>query len=393
MGKFNFLRIFPIQTLIFSLIVTIYVLSLIILTDTYTSASIAASQFMSDVVSLFGIYFGVLLLGAFNLFFLIGVCIVNLVFSLLNDKFHMQLSILMTILHVLNFFFSLISESIFYKFASCFYFSNNGIVVARSGLAIGLQAFFICIFVYNIGHSIFKYLRGKEGTNLVINGISLIFIFPCIVILVLNAVLISRIKPQLNYHLQPSNIRVGFFDSNEIVSIQNQSYAKSNTYDQQIIGNLGDIIFNSNKKLDRVVCEKTDKGSICIYYYWHTYLHEVNCTSKSILFYKDFTNSSSLTVIAKYLDEGPYPTYNCLVNKINNTCASTCSQLLSNYSLILIQDFKNKVQTAWTGLSICNTNINFRLKYNSFINPCETSFSFKLKGNFLFIALSLILFF
>ena len=316
---FNFLRIFPIQTLIFSLIVTIYVLSLIILTDTYTSASIAASQFMCDGVSLIGIYFGVLLLGVYNLFFLIGVCIVNLVISLFNDKFHMQLSILMTIFHVLNFFFSLISESIFYKFASCFYFSNNGIVVARSGLAIGLQAFFICIFVYNIGHSIFIYLREKEGTYLVINGISLIFILPCIVILVLNAVLISRIKPQLNYHLQPSNIRVGFFDSNEIVSIQNQSYAKSNTYDQQIIGNLGDIIFNSNKKLDRKVCEKTDKGSSCISYYWHTYLHEVNCTNKSVLFYKDCTNSSSLTVIAKYLDGGPYPTFNCLVNKINNT--------------------------------------------------------------------------
>ena len=160
---FNFLRIFLIQTLIFSLIVTIYVLSLIILTDTYTSASIAASQFMCDGVSLIGIYFGVLLLGVYNLFFLIGVCIVNLVISLFNDKFHMQLSILMTIFHVLNFFFSLISESIFYKFASCFYFSNNGIVVARSGLAIGLQAFFICIFVYNIGHSIFIYLRKKKA--------------------------------------------------------------------------------------------------------------------------------------------------------------------------------------------------------------------------------------
>jgi hypothetical protein len=198
--------------------------------------------------------------------------------------------------------------------------------------------------------------------------------------LVLNAILISRLKPQLNYYIQPSTIKMGFFNSTEIELIKSGTYTKTNTYNEQIIGNLGDIIFSSNNYVAYEVCTEDSNGysESCTYYYMRTYLHQISCASsnQSLLFYKDCINSISLTIDLSYLDAGPYPSYNCYVN----TCASTCTQLLSSYSLILIQDFNNQVQTAWTGLSNCNSRPNVNLIYDSSINPCSNSL--KLSGSF-----------
>ena len=51
----------------------------------------------------------------------------------------------------------------------------------------------------------------------------------------------------------------------------------------------------------------------------------------------------------------------------------------------MIQDFDNKVQTAWTGLSNCNTQVNFTLTYDSSINKtfCAlNSFGIKLNEGY-----------
>ena len=158
--------------------------------------------------------------------------------------------------------------------------------------------------------------------------------------------------------------------------IQNGSYVKTSTFEKQITGNLGDVIYSPNKVLVERVCRVED----CTYYYLHTYLYQITCTNQSVSFYKDCANASSLTIHVSYLDWGPYPSYNCLVNQANETCASLCTQLLSNYQLVLIQEFKpNQVEPAWEGLSNCHTNINIQLTHNSTLNPCSLG-----KGNKVF---------
>ena len=71
------LRIALIQLPVFVLTVIIYGLSVSILNNTVTSASIALSQFEGDGVSLSGIFIGVIVLGAFNLVILIGLFVVG----------------------------------------------------------------------------------------------------------------------------------------------------------------------------------------------------------------------------------------------------------------------------------------------------------------------------
>jgi hypothetical protein len=359
------LRIFLVQVPAFLLIVTIYGLSVSILSDTEASASIALSQFAGDGVSLSGISTGVILLGIFNLLILFWFFMVG--------SFRLNWPVYTLLLGLINHLFNLISEALFFEFASCVNFPSNAIVVARSSLVILLMIIMLCVAVFT---KIYYLLHGetlKEKSKA-------LFTFPLtlasIVVLVLNAFLIARLSPQSNHHIQPSSLRMGFFNPIEMSQIQNGSYVKTSTFEQQIIGNLGDVIYSPNKVLVERVCRVED----CTYYYLHSYLYEITCTNQSVLFYKDCVNASSLTIHVSYLDRGPYPSYNCLVNQVNQKCASLCTQLLSNFQLILIQEFKpNQVEPAWEGLSNCHTNINNQLTHNSTLNPCSLG-----KGNKVF---------
>jgi hypothetical protein len=359
------LRIVLIQVPVFALTVIIYGLSVSILNDTVTSASIASSQFAGDGVSLTGIFTGVIVLGAFNLFILIGLFVVG---SILK-----YWSWYILTLGLINLLFNLISEAIFFKFATCFNFPSNAIVVARSTMVILLMVIMFCVAGFALVHFL---LRGETLEEKLGALLGLLLLLPSIVMLVLNAILIARLSPQLNYFIEPSSLRMGFFNPLEMGQIQNGNYAKTNTFEQQIIGNLGDVIFSPNKVLAYTECTRDSKGRrSCTYYYLHTYLYQITCTNQSVLFYKDCSNNAfSLTIHVTYLDSGPYPSYNCLVNQANETCASLCTQLLSNYQLILIQEFKpNQIQPAWTGLSNCHTNINIQLTHNSVLNPCSNN--------------------
>ena len=381
----NLLRLALIQVPSFALTVIIYGLSLSIMSDTNTSASIATSQFVGDGVSLTGLFNGVIALGVFNLFlyipfFVVGILVKNWTLFLL-------------LLGLLNLLFNLISDALFYKFASCFNFPSNAIVVARSALMIVYMLFLLTISLIVIVYFLIKCKDSSvENPGLTLLVTPLI-ILPSIVMFVLNCVLISKLNPQLNYYIQPSTIKVGFFNTAEISQIQSGTYTKTSTYDQQLIGNLGDIVFNSNKALAYKECTQDKNGKqSCTSYYVHKYLYQILCSSQGVAFYTDCLNSYSLTIQVNYLDSGPYPTYNCYTNTYaNTTCASTCTQLLASYTLILIQNFNNKIETAWTGFSNCNRNPGFKLTYDSTINPCSNAI--KLKGEFIFVFLFYLCFF
>ena len=380
---------------IFVLVVIIYGLGLSILSDTNTSASIASSQFVVGA-SLRGIFTGVIVLGAFHLFSLISLFFIGI-------SFVENWNIFITILSILNLFFNLIADALFYKFASCFNFPSNAIVVARSALVIVLMVFLIGLasFAFIANCILKREVDSSCKKSTITLLIPLFLVVPSIVILVLNAVLISKLNPQLNYYIQPSSIRMGFFNSNEMYQIKNGTYAKTSTFDQQLIGNLGDIIFSSNKVLAYSECSTDSEGrQSCTDYFLRTYLYEIQCTNSSLLFYKDCKNSISLTMDLNYVDSDKYSTYNkyinypsysCYVNTANMSCASTCKQLLANYTLILIQNFNNKIETAWTGFSNCNRNPGFKLTYDSTINPCSNAI--KLKGEFIFVFLIYLCFF
>ncbi len=242
-----------------------------------------------------------------------------------------------------------------------------------------------CVAVFAFVHQI-KKLNEKLGALL-----ALLLLLPSIVVLALNSILIARLSPQLNYFIHPSSLKMGFFNPLEISQIQNGSYAKTSTFEQQIIGNLGDVVYSSNKALYDERCDVYNQD--CTYIYMRTYSYQITCTNQSAAFYKDCTNAFSLTIYVIFVDSGPYSSYNCRVNQANEKCASSCTQLLSNYELVLIQEFKpNQIQPAWTGLSNCYTNINNQLRYNLLLNPCSFAMKKSASVHVLHIGMLLALF-
>jgi TRAP-type C4-dicarboxylate transport system permease small subunit len=78
------LIILALLSLAFALTIIIYSFSITMLNDTVTSASIALSQFEYDGVSLYGIFIGSIVLGAFHLVLYIIVFIVDLSLTCIN---------------------------------------------------------------------------------------------------------------------------------------------------------------------------------------------------------------------------------------------------------------------------------------------------------------------
>ena len=154
--KFSKFTLFLIQALVFALTVIIYSLSVSILNDTVTSASIALSQFAGDGVSLTGIFIGVIILGAFNLSILIALFIIG---SIIKSWSWYILS-----LGLINLLFNLISEALFFKFATCFNYTRNAIVVARSILVIIFMISIICVAEISI-FSIFNTKIGNKKSK------------------------------------------------------------------------------------------------------------------------------------------------------------------------------------------------------------------------------------
>jgi hypothetical protein len=193
-----------------------------------------------------------------------------------------------------------------------------------------------------------------------------------IALLVLNAVIIGGLNPQLNSCIQPSSLRMGFFSPLEISQIQNGTYVKTGTYEKQIIGNLGDVIFSSiivrddrtcNEGVDEEIYSNEDEDyDDCSYI--KTYSYRIPCTYQSVLFYKDCAYESFLEIYVSFSDSGHHIHYNCIAYN------QRCTQLLSNYTLKLVQEInRNQVQVAWAGLSNCYTNIMFELIYDPSLYP------------------------
>ena len=174
------LRIFLVQVPSFLLIVTINFLSVLIFSDTAASASIASSQFSGDGVSLSGISIGVVLLGMFNLF--------TLIWFFMHGSIDLNWHEYTLLISLITLLFNLISEALFFKFASCFNFPSNAIVVARSSLVILLMIIMLCVAVFTKIHYLQRGDSGKEKSEALL---ALVIILPSLIVLVLNAILIA----------------------------------------------------------------------------------------------------------------------------------------------------------------------------------------------------------
>ena len=128
--------VFVLTAVAFVFAVITYGLSIKITNDVLESTSIVTSQF-GNGVSLDYVFVGVIILGAFQM------CILIAFLFLLR-----QSSILLKnirALALMNLFFVIPIEAIYYKFMECFNFANNDIVIARSIIGICYILIFLLI--------------------------------------------------------------------------------------------------------------------------------------------------------------------------------------------------------------------------------------------------------
>lgn len=387
-----------VSTFVSTLAIIVFSLNITILKSTLQTASIALPQLdHADGVSMHGIYIGVIVVGVFQLIAIFIPCCLTIGRS---DSFLIGNTV---VLSSITCILIIIPESLTFKFISCFNYSNNHMVKARSSLAICLMLLIIFIIFYSWFRS---QVRLSEYFNWLIKlSFCLFLIIPCLVVLALNIVLLVRLKPELTQKIDPSNIYMGFFNQSEIISIQKGDYVKDNYFSERIVGKLSDII-NSELKKSRTRCYttyKSDKNgyetdTTCVTNYTKYYFFKIDCANNNSLFLEDCSTNSSIVVslyFFTYEDDfqltSEYPNYNCLINSVNQTCNQTCTNLLSKYELIMFQLDKNSVGPAWKDFNNCKGQPSIRLILNKNFTACSYSFANFIYGDKFFICLCLIL--
>ena len=339
---------------------------------TLNRASIAVYQ-LGDGVSVRGLCIGAVVLDTFAL---IAIFIFFFIFykdtnNILVVGFLPAVSVLL-----------ITKEAVIIKFMKCFNYASNSTVIARSSMVFLFVAAFVGLHAIHLLNP--KQSSSSSRHRITQTVLTVILLIALVATVVINIYMLAVLQPSTNKDIGPSNINIGYFNQTEINAISNNTYSMDAFYNTRTLSNLYSLIYSNNKILDRVVCTYSSKsGRSCTYYYWHILLIEIACTGQNLVFYRDCANATSLTVKMLYLDEGPYPYYNCLVNKVAERCASNCTQLLSaNYQLVLTQMFAGKIESAWRGFSNCNIQPKILLTYSSIISSCS-SYANILKINWL----------
>ena len=234
--------------------------------------------------------------------------------------------------------------------------------------------------------------------NIILHSLA---ILSSLIIILINLILIARLNPSLKTKIGPEHIRMGFFNQNEIELIQSGQLNRNDDVNDErknVIGRLSDLLESTNNDNKRqhgkflrikfkVFNSDFDKDERKKYLF--SYRFEIECSSQKqiinekSIYHDDCKNATSLTVQVKYFEDGPYPTYNCVINRGESKCASNCTNLIeSSYRLIVFQhnhiDEENGhvLEAAWTGLSKYKIQPRIDLTFDESINPC-VSFSMR----------------
>ena len=341
--------IVPTLVLEFSLKIILFALGLTIFHVYNTSASI--SQTKQEFVA----SRGYLIVGIFNM-------VLNMA-ALFKYACKWEAVGLADFVTLFNVILDLVGEGLLFRSVTCHNQASNEIVVARGLLAIA----YVLAQYANLSMSYFILRSQPDGKKYYTHaGLSVFFALAITSLLVLNSIVLAGLEPPLNHQIGPHNIQMGFFNPAEVSLLQKGAFTKENEFESRLVGNLSDVLFSKKKTYSY--------GTFKDNFYWRLYTFEVTCSNEARKFYADCFNDAvaSLTVFVRFLDDyDDYPSYSCLVNTYDQKCAGKCERLYrAKYDLVLVQQFEDKVETAWTGLSRCNERPSVRLLRNDQLSPC-----------------------
>ena len=199
------------------------------------------------------------------------------------------------------------------------------------------------------------------------------------IIIIMNIITIVQLKSASNLKDGETDerIKIGYFNDIEIEQLLNETTSPSLKLEQRIVGNLKDVIKSPNKIQINSTCSKNNKRGHVSCKDRHFYRYEIPCTNLTWNLYKDCDgfkdekfNVKSLRLLFTYLDDGDYPTYNCMLKTDENLCAPKC--LLQDSHFILIQQtLSGDMEPAWKGLSRNNFQPKINLERDLSLNVCS----------------------
>ena len=341
--------------------IVIVIFTIVILHQTYQRASIAAKQLtVYGGISLYTLRILIIVICCIKLVFTVGVWFVNVALS--------ECIYSLTSLNVANVII-VISEFLFLSFTHTFFFESNLLLQIRSMLIILNMTLLIFITVTITS------LNWKHRSSCV----------TCVLVVVVNVLLLVKLKPRMENQIGPQNIYMGFFDATEISLIKNGCYVKENNFDHRLIGRLSDIYTSGIKR--KLGCKYVKRADSNHNYhvtskdymlsrrckYTFIYRKEVDCSKKQKLFFKDCQNVTRLRFVLEH-DKNLFPRFSCFKGEIVNAhSGNECKLLLESKNLMLIQEFNGIIKPAWTGLCSCTNMPNVIINYDRHIEFKSTA--------------------
>jgi hypothetical protein len=267
-------------------------------------------------------------------------------------------------------------EALVYNYLSSFNLTRNYLYVGRCLFAI---IYSILIFMTFMAHLIYSKSTQTDTNRYSYKPLEVILALfvgtLLMIIIIMNTITIVQLKSTSNVK---EGIKIGYFNDIEIEQLLNETTSTSLKLDQRFVGNLKDVIESLNKIQITSTCSKNNnkRGHVSCKDR-HFYRYEIPCTNQTRHLYKDCDgyknetfNVKSLRLLFTYLDDGDYPTYNCMLKTDENECAPKC--LLHDSHFILIQQtLSGDLEPAWKGLSRDNFQPKIKLERDLSLNVCS----------------------
>jgi hypothetical protein len=270
-------------------------------------------------------------------------------------------------------------EALVYNYLSSFNLTRNYLYVGRCLFAI---IYSILIFMTFMAHLIYSKSTQTDTNRYSYKPLEVILALfvgtLLMIIIIMNTITIVQLKSASNVK---EGIKIGYFNDIEIEQLLNETTSTRLKLDQRFVGNLKDVIESLNKIQITSTCSKNNnkRGHVSCKDR-HFYRYEIPCTNQTRHLYKDCDgyknetfNVKSLRLLFTYLDDGDYPTFNCMLKTDENECAPKC--LLHNSHFILIQQtLSGDLEPAWKGLSRDNFQPKIKLERDLSLNVCHETY-------------------
>ena len=370
-------NIFAITVSVFELVIFFVILILDISFAGQLSESAAFTRVLKNgAFNLYGILVAVIVIGIVYLVCQLVKVILQIVIHCTSSSKKPNPWILLLLQATSLCILELIRNVLMLTVVACLNNYHQDIIRARGSLTILLMLIYFGMnFFYKMLTTVEKYNK----TTKLLRQVSIIGVgVLCLLIILFNIIMLAVLKTGHQPSIRPSEIKVGLFNQTDIDNIEKGVFDKQTDqyYQARMLTTLDKILYSPRGSFGYKSC----RYAPCKMNYYKRLDVSVTCTGEnSIFFASDCRQAPSVKISFSYAEnKNSYPKYNCARTSANAgrpQCSPGCD-ILSNYSIVMIQENKDKIDFAWKNFAECTPQPDAKLKFDSNFTICSTSSKF-----------------